>query len=72
MELWELFAVGFISVLIFAFLIRFVTRNTRKPWKGGPWIGYTMTFTHGPETGKSYLVKSVQDGFVELEELNES
>lgn len=72
MEIWELFVVGFFSVLIFAFLLRFLTRSTRRQHVGsGPWIGYTMTFTHGPEAGKAYRVKSVQDGFVVLEELED-
>ena len=72
MEIWELFIVGFFSVLIFAFLLRFVTRSTRRQRRDhGPWIGYTLTFTHGPEAGMSYRVKSVLDGFVVLEELEE-
>ena len=70
MELWELFIVGFFSVLIFAFLLRFVTRSTRRQRRDpGPWIGYTLTFEHGPEAGKKYRVKSVMDGFVVLEDL---
>ena len=72
MELWELFIVGFFAILIFSFLLRFVTRTTRRRRDAGPWIGYTMKFTHGPEAGKSYRVKSVQDGFVVLDELEEA
>ena len=67
----EFFIIGFFSLLILAFVLRFVTRTTRRRSDIGPWIGYTMNFSHGPEAGKSYLVKSVQDGFVVLEELND-
>ena len=35
------------------------------------WIGYTYSFTDVPEAGGRYRIKSVQQGFVVLEKLEE-
>ena len=60
------------DAIIFAtFYINRWRLRERDQKDAGPWIGYTLNFLHGPETGRRYRVKSVQDGFVVLEDLEE-
>ena len=59
-----------VSVIVFAviYIARWEIREHRR--KGPePWIGYTYSFNNGPEPGRRFIVKSVQDGNVVLEEL---
>lgn len=75
-ELTEFLSWAAIGILLPAitfaaiYIARWEIRESRQKDRG-PRIGYTVTFTHGPEPGHRYRVTSVQGGFVVLEELEE-
>ena len=48
-----------------------LTRRDKRSKRPEPWIGYTYSSKNAPEPGRRFIVKSVQDGYVVLEELEE-
>ena len=69
--IWAL-VIGGITLLAMVVVAGLLTRRDVRRRKGPePWIGYTYTFTDGPEAGGRYLIKSVQGGYVVLEKLEE-
>ncbi len=71
MELWELFAVGFLAAIISLLLLKFVTRNTRRRQERS-WEEAILVITNGKEKGRAFKIKSMSNGMIELEELEDS
>ena len=71
-ELIYLLIIGGITLMVMVVGAGLLSRRDERRRKGPePWIGYTYSFMDGPEAGGRYRIKSVQQGFVVLEKLEE-
>ena len=69
-ELIYVLIIGGITLMVMIVGAGLINRRDERCRKGPePWIGYTYSFNNGPEPGRRFIVKSVQDGYVVLEEL---
>ena len=71
-ELIYVLIIGGITLMVMVVGAGLLTRRDERRRKGPePWIGYTYSSTDEPKPGRRYQVKSIQDGYVVLEKLEE-
>ena len=68
--IWAL-VIGGVTLLAMVVVAGLVERRDRRRKGPEPWIGYTYSSTDEPKPGRRYQVKSIQDGYVVLEKLEE-
>ena len=66
--IWAL-VIGGITLLAMVVGAGLINRRDKRRKGPEPWIGYTYSSKNEPEPGRRFIVKSVQDGYVVLEEL---
>lgn len=60
------------SVIFAVRMIRSELRERkRRDAEATPWLGATLRFTNGPQAGRHFRVKDINDGFIVLEEIEE-